>query len=239
MKLIIIGDGRAGKDTAAELLLKNFGLKFTSSSLAAARIFIYDILKEKYNYKDFEECYTDRHAKRDEWFNLITEYNKDNASRLAEQIFEDNDVYVGMRSEREILKCKSDGLTDLVLGIYNPRVPKEPITSNQIDVFKHSDFVIVNDTTLENFEKKIVTVFGNMLPQTTVSEYSYKKTCYNHFFTKNNQPIENFLKVNMEILPKIEDQQEVFKELAYLLSDGVFNRCDTCGDYNELYEFKI
>lgn len=239
MKLIIIGDGRAGKDTAAEILHKNFGLNFSSSSLAAAKIFIYDTLKEKYDYKSFEECYADRHTKRDKWFDLITEYNKDNASRLAEQILKDNDVYVGMRSEREILKCKDDGLVDLVVGIYNPRVPKEPKTSNQIDVFKHSDVVIFNDTTIENFEKKIVAVFGNMFPQKKVSEYSYKRTCYNRFFTKNKQPIENFLKVNMGILPKIQNQQEVFIELAYLLSDGVFNKCDTCGDYNELYEFEI
>ena len=59
-KLCIIGYARSGKDTAAEVLEGYFGVKHTSSSMAAAKIFIFEKLKDKYGYKSFEECFEDR-----------------------------------------------------------------------------------------------------------------------------------------------------------------------------------
>ena len=60
-KLLIIGHGRHGKDTVSEILCNDFKLSFISSSMFACKKFIYDELKDKYEYKSFEECYDDRH----------------------------------------------------------------------------------------------------------------------------------------------------------------------------------
>jgi hypothetical protein len=73
-KLLIIGHARHGKDSMAEILQENFGLKFKSSSEAAAEIFIYDVLKGKYSYKTPQECFKDRVNHRAEWHQLICEY---------------------------------------------------------------------------------------------------------------------------------------------------------------------
>jgi adenosyl cobinamide kinase/adenosyl cobinamide phosphate guanylyltransferase len=70
-RLLVLGNARHGKDTFAEILRDNFGLKFISSSQAAADIFIYDELSEKYDYKTSEECYEDRSNHRAEWYNMI------------------------------------------------------------------------------------------------------------------------------------------------------------------------
>ncbi len=66
MNILIIGHGRHGKDTLAELIQVYTGFTFKSSSESAAEIFIYDALKEKYGYKSFIECYEDRHNHRAE-----------------------------------------------------------------------------------------------------------------------------------------------------------------------------
>ena len=76
LKLCIISHGRFGKDSAAEFFCER-GYKASSSSLAAAKIFLYDALKDKYGYKSFEECYDDRHNRRAEWYDAICDYNKD------------------------------------------------------------------------------------------------------------------------------------------------------------------
>ena len=49
-KLLIIGHAKHSKDTMAEILHEHFGLKYISSSQAAADIFIYGALKDKYGY---------------------------------------------------------------------------------------------------------------------------------------------------------------------------------------------
>ena len=61
LKLLIIGNGRHGKDTMAEILQRDHGIKFKASSMAASEIFINDALKEKYGYATAEECFNDRH----------------------------------------------------------------------------------------------------------------------------------------------------------------------------------
>ncbi len=60
IKLLVLGHKRHGKDTFAELLAEEFKYTFESSSQAAADIFLYDELKDKYSYETPEECFEDR-----------------------------------------------------------------------------------------------------------------------------------------------------------------------------------
>ena len=161
MGYLIIGHKEHGKTTAADLLKKNFGLNFSDSSYQAAKIFIFDRLKDRYGYKTFNECFIDRRNRRSEWYDLIREYNKDDKSKLAKSILETNDIYVGMRDRDEILECLKNGLFDLVIGIYNPELELESKNSSNIDIFRDSDVVIYNDTTIEDLERKLIRLFNN------------------------------------------------------------------------------
>lgn len=161
MNLLIIGHARHGKDTVAEMISSLTGFKFESSSSAAARIFIFDNLKDKYGYKDFNECYEDRMERRKEWYDLICDFNKDDKSKLAKEIMKDSNIYVGMRSNEECEKCLSDKVFDLVIGVFDPRKPLEPSTSFNIDLWSKSDIVIVNKGTLVELEKKVKLIFKN------------------------------------------------------------------------------
>jgi len=155
-KLLILGNARHGKDTFAEILNERFGYKFQSSSQAAADIFIYEELKDKYGYETSVECFEDRVNHRTEWYNMICDYNKDDKARLAKNILEDSDCYVGMRDLDEINACMDDNLFDLIIWVdAGERLPLEDGGSFNIDI-SVADFVIFNNDSLEAFEKKAV-----------------------------------------------------------------------------------
>lgn len=117
MKILILGHGRHGKDTAAEMLNEISGgkLSFESSSLFAAKKVVYPKLKRMYGYRTVEECYNDRHHHRQEWYNLISEYNTPYKGRLCRELLKEYDIYVGMRSLEEYKATKS--LFNLILWV--------------------------------------------------------------------------------------------------------------------------
>jgi dephospho-CoA kinase len=155
IKLLIIGHMRSGKDTLAEILHENFGIKFISSSQACADIFIYDTLKEKYGYKTPEECFNDRVNHRPEWYEMICDYNKDDKARLAKEILKYNNTYVGMRDHDEIEECRKQGLFDLIIWVdASERLPNEDSSSFNITK-ADADIIIENNQDLKTFKNKI------------------------------------------------------------------------------------
>lgn len=161
-KILIIGYGRHGKDTLAEIWQKKFCMKFQSSSLAVCKRVVMPVLQEEYGYKTIEECYEDRINHRQEWYELICEYNEEDGSRLCREIlYEDgNDCYVGMRSKREFLASKH--LFDLVIFVdASKRHPPEGENSCTITK-EDADIIITNNGTLAEFIEKAERI-GNMI----------------------------------------------------------------------------
>lgn len=153
-RLLIIGSARHGKDTLAEIFSEHFGLKFKSSSLAAAEIFIYDELKDKYGYTSPEECFEDRINHRPEWYEMICSYNEQDRAKLAKGILKSADCYVGMRDRGEILECIHQGLFDLIIWVdASKRLPLESPDSFNIDS-SCADIIIENNSTYEEFVEK-------------------------------------------------------------------------------------
>ena len=157
MKLLIIGHARHGKTEAAKILKRERGFQFKDSSKAAAEIFLYDKLKDKYGYKDFEECYEDRVNHREEWFNNICLFNKEDPARLAKEIMKKANIYCGMRSNKEIQKCVEDKVFDHIVNIFNPRLPKESSDSFDIDFDSLPKYhTINNDSDLVTLRLKLI-----------------------------------------------------------------------------------
>lgn len=155
-KLLILGHARHGKDTFAEILNEQFGLKFKSSSQAAADIFLYDALKDKYGYTTPEECFEDRVNHRAEWKQMICDYNKDDRAKLAKEILRTSDCYVGMRDKEEINECMRQGLFDLIIWVdATGRLPEEPASSFDIDK-SCADIIIENNETFGVFKEKVL-----------------------------------------------------------------------------------
>jgi hypothetical protein len=163
--ICVLGHCRHGKDTMAEILQEEFGLRFKSSSEAAAEIFIYDLLSQKYGYQTPFECFEDRVNHRAEWHQLICDYNIDDKARLAKGILEHADCYVGMRDSREIKECIKQNLFDLIIWVdASDRLPLEDISSFNITK-SDADVIIENNGTFEEFKEKVIRL-GNALIKT-------------------------------------------------------------------------
>jgi hypothetical protein len=153
-RLLIIGHGRHGKDTLAEIFNRDYGMKFKASSMAASEIFIYNVLKDKYGYNSPDECLNDRSNHRKEWYDLICSYNLRDKARLAKDIMTTSNCYVGMRDRDEIDECMKQGVFDLVIWVdASNRLPKESKDSFNITK-KSADILISNNGTIEEFEIK-------------------------------------------------------------------------------------
>jgi hypothetical protein len=161
-KLLVISSARWGKDSFGEILRDNFGVTFTSSSQAAADIFIYDRLKDKYGYSTPEECFIDRMNRRAEWHQLICEYNIDDKAKLAKEILKQSDMYIGMRDKEEIKECIKQGLFDLIVWVdASKRLPEEDSSSFNIDI-NCADIIINNNGTYDEFKERVLRL-GNSL----------------------------------------------------------------------------
>lgn len=127
MKLLIIGHARHGKDTVAEIISRRTGKKFISSSEFACKHLVYPKLELLYNYSDERECFLDRVNHREEWFNIISEYNFEDRSKLAKDILKINDIYVGLRSYEEFKAARN--LFDMIIYVdAYPRLPRDDYT---------------------------------------------------------------------------------------------------------------
>lgn len=156
MKLLILGYGRHGKDTAAEYLRDRYGMRFTSSSQFAADQFIYDVLKTPLGYSSPEECYEDRHNWRVMWHQLIKAYNHKDKTRLAREIIESGQsIYVGMRDDQELAACKEACIFDLIVWVdASDRYPAESPDSCKVGP-EDAHVVIDNNGPLENMYKQL------------------------------------------------------------------------------------
>lgn len=154
VKYLILGHGRHGKDETAYLLAKKLGLKFISSSEFACMRVVYPALKD--SYPSWRACFNDRHNKRAVWFRLIDEYNSPDRTRLAKELLEEYDIYVGMRNVSEYLACIKEGIFDHIIWVdAMDRQPAEPATSFTITYDPSIMHYLDNNGRLEWLESNV------------------------------------------------------------------------------------
>jgi hypothetical protein len=148
-KLLIIGHGRHGKDTVCDILAESYGFNFKSSSKFCSERFIFDMLKDRYEYADEEQCYADRHNHRAEWYNAICDYNVPDAARLGREIFATHDIYCGLRNKKEFHAMKNTGVFDYAIWVdRSDHLALESKDSMSLEQWM-ANFTIDNNGTLE------------------------------------------------------------------------------------------
>jgi hypothetical protein len=173
-KLLVVGHGRHGKDTVCEML-EVYGYKFQSSSKFCSELFIYNALKDKYGYKNEDECYTDRHNHRAEWYDMIHNYCSNDLARLGRNLFAEHDIYCGLRNRREFFAMKNEELFDYAIWVdRSDHLPAEDSTSMSIEQWM-CDYTLDNNASLDRLERNVEilirTIFKNQglsLPASTL-----------------------------------------------------------------------
>jgi len=162
LKLLIIGHGRHGKDTVCEILRDKYNYSFESSSRFCSRKFIFNDLKDKYEYDNEEQCYADRHNHRAEWYDAICNYNVPDASRLGREIFQEHDIYCGLRNKKEFHAMRNTGVFDYAIWVdRSDHLPKEAKTSMSLEQWM-ADFTIDNNGTLQELEFNVSQLLKNI-----------------------------------------------------------------------------
>jgi hypothetical protein len=159
-KLLVIGHGRHGKDTVCEILKENYGFSFESSSQFCSKLFIFDMLKDKYGYYNEEECYADRHNHRAEWYDAICAYNVPDAARLGREIFKAHDIYCGLRNKREFFAMQNTGVFDYAIWV--DRSDYLPPESKDSMSLKHwmADYTIDNNGSVDELKFNVDRLMG-------------------------------------------------------------------------------
>lgn len=168
MKLLIIGHGRHGKDTVAELLVERLpSLSFKSSSLFAAETVVRPAMEAiGIDYPSLEACYEDRINHRDFWKQAIADFCQP-PERLALAILAENDIYVGMRTRREFEASKH--LFDHIVWVdRSTKLPDDPTCElNMYD----ADSCIDNNFSMQHLRREVVG-FGEYIRQRITMENS-------------------------------------------------------------------
>ena len=142
-RIMVMGYGRHGKDTVSEMLCELRGLKYVSSSLFCAENVVMPVFNGKYD--SAQECYDDRHNHRTTWFEAIRDYNRADPTRLGRAIFEEKDIYCGIRNKTEFQALKNARLLDHSIWVdASDRHPAESTASCSVEPWM-ADFVIDNN----------------------------------------------------------------------------------------------
>lgn len=157
-RLLIIGHGRHGKDTAAGLFARLGGYRFASSSEFAAQKAVFPLMSDI--YATWQDCFADRAAHRELWFHAIAAYNRRPGPTLAEQILAEHEIYVGMRRRDEFERTRH--LFDLVLWVDRSAVlPAEPGGSMELSA-DDADMVLDNNQGTGFLAAQVLDLIGRL-----------------------------------------------------------------------------
>jgi len=154
MKLLILGHGRHGKDTVADIIAEDYGLTTNSSSMIASEQVVQPYLADNYglHYVSVEACFDDRHNHREKWFEAISAFNADDPAALARQVLDVSDIYVGMRCDREFFAARH--LFDFVIGV--TAFERHPaLDPTFLCPLGQCDFILTNDGPEEDLRPKV------------------------------------------------------------------------------------
>ncbi|MGZ6199163.1 MAG: hypothetical protein ACXWNL_16125 [Vulcanimicrobiaceae bacterium] len=164
-RLMVVGHGRHGKDTAAEILRDTFGATFVSSSWFMAESVVYPHFCAQHpgKYASVQECYDDRANERSTWFNLIAASNAADLTTLGRAIFKEYDLYVGNRNAREFHALRNARVFDISIWIdaCERLEYREPRTSLTIEPWM-CDFTVDNNGSLPDLKRNLASLMGTL-----------------------------------------------------------------------------
>lgn len=150
-KILILGHGRHGKDTAAAYIADSLDLRVISSSFAALDV-IHPVLSMVSKYKSKLALFNTRHENRELWKELITLYNTPDKTALSKLILAKSDIYVGMRCRLEYEASKE--LFDYVIWVdASDRAPQD----ESMDIYFNPESMILldNNGTLDDLNTNV------------------------------------------------------------------------------------
>lgn len=154
MKVLVLGDGGHGKDEAAMLIAKHWGLKYKPTSEIVIAEDIFPIVKDILPYQTGIEFFENRSKHRPLLYELIHLVTMKDPERFVQKVLLESDIHVGIRNRTEFEGAKHNFDLIVYIDAFN-RVPRENRKSMQLNT-SDADIVIPNNTTVEDLERRII-----------------------------------------------------------------------------------
>lgn len=149
MKYVVTGHKEHGKDTLCELL-ETQGFTWIGSSWYACQKFIYPEMRLRLDYGSADQCYQDRDNHRKLWFDRIVDYNTPDLARMGREMFENHDIYCGLRNIDELNALRDAHLVDLTIWV-DAGQRKEKESSDSLTISPDDcDITITNNGTKQD-----------------------------------------------------------------------------------------
>lgn len=120
-KILLVGYGRCGKDTAGEYLAQVTPLRFAGTTSR----YLAKYVAQKLGRSE-EEVYATRHIDRMLWKQIGDEIRADDPSLLIRESLQHGEIGGGVRDIAEVIAAREEGLVDLIIWIENVWVPVDP-----------------------------------------------------------------------------------------------------------------
>ena len=146
-RLLIVGHGRSGKDTAAEIL-HGAGLTYAGSLSWFALPFMAKRLKQP-----LQIAWERRHEHRMAWYHGCNELRREDPLFLVRLALAEANVVTGLRDIAEITAAKEENLFDEILWVERNGTPIDPTLTYGKE--QCSD-VVFNNGTLAEFKENLL-----------------------------------------------------------------------------------
>lgn len=167
--MMVVGHGRHGKDTVAEILRDQYGATFVSSSFFMAERVVFPFFERTQpgRYASVQACFDDRASERKVWFDQIAAYNAADHTTLGRAIFEQYDLYVGNRNAREFHALRNAAAFDVSIWVdaCERLEYREPRTSLTIEPWM-CDYIVDNNGDLADLRRNVASLMRTLkVPQ--------------------------------------------------------------------------
>lgn len=146
LKLAILGNGRAGKDTCGAWFGEHTNLKYVGSTSEV----VCPLIAQELGISP-EEAWNSRHNNRQFWYEWCNEYRKEDPAKLAKYCLSRGDMVVGLRDKIELYACKEEDLFDLIIWVDRDVPEDKTVTFSREDC----DIMISNRGSFEELYGKL------------------------------------------------------------------------------------
>lgn len=147
MKLLFVGYGRCGKDTAGEYLDQVSSLRFAGTT---SKYLTKYVAAEMGVSEEF--AYLHRHENRDTWKRIGDEIRDGDPGKLIREALEHGEITGGVRDIAEVQYAKDSGIVDAIIWIENTNKPVDPTVTFSP---READFVVQNNWGLPEFHRRL------------------------------------------------------------------------------------
>lgn len=146
-RILFVGWGRSGKDTAAEYLSRITTLHYGGSTAWAAKEMVAEVLGVHP-----QTAWDTRHENREQWRQICDDLRAYDQTHLIRLALRTGEIIAGVRAGEELAAAKREKIFSYTVWINRPGTPPDPTVG-----FTEHDcqIVIDNDGTLEQFHEKL------------------------------------------------------------------------------------